>query len=73
MNPILVWEWKDAPQELRALSEHGGDEDWVAEVPPAVDEWHPALRRLLASVICDVSKHDHPTKEGWKVYIAAHA
>lgn len=30
---IVVWPWWDAPGELRALSDHGGDEDWVALLP----------------------------------------
>ena len=25
----VVYRWDDAPEELRALSNHGGDEDWV--------------------------------------------
>ncbi len=28
-SAILVWAWSDAPEEFRALSTHGGDEDWV--------------------------------------------
>lgn len=32
-EPIKVWEWSDAPEEFRALSTHGGDEDWVVFVP----------------------------------------
>lgn len=30
---ILVWAFEDAPEELRALSNNGGDEDWLALVP----------------------------------------
>jgi hypothetical protein len=30
---IRVWSWKDAPDEYKALSNHGGDEDWVALIP----------------------------------------
>jgi len=30
---IKVWKWESAPEELKALSHHGGDEDWVALVP----------------------------------------
>ena len=32
-NTILVWRFHEAPGELRALSEHGGDEDWLALLP----------------------------------------
>ena len=30
---ITIWRYQDAPPELRALSTHGGDEDWLAVVP----------------------------------------
>lgn len=33
-EPITVWAFYDAPPELAALSGNGGDEDWLAEVPP---------------------------------------
>jgi hypothetical protein len=33
-NFIVIWRFEDAPEELQALSDHGGDEDWVALVPP---------------------------------------
>jgi hypothetical protein len=32
--PISIWRFHEAPEELRALSPHGGDEDWLAELPP---------------------------------------
>lgn len=43
--PIKVWHFYDAPEEYRALSGHGGDEDWLAFVPDEVgldwqrEEW----------------------------------
>jgi len=30
---IKVWSWKRAPEELRLLSTHCGDEDWIAYIP----------------------------------------
>lgn len=32
----VVYAWNDAPEELRALSEHRGDEDWVV----VLDAYH---------------------------------
>ena len=32
-SAIVVWRYADAPESLRALSPHGGDEDWLAVVP----------------------------------------
>lgn len=31
--PIKIWRFKDAPKFYRVLSQHGGDEDWVALIP----------------------------------------
>ncbi len=30
---VRVWEFADAPEEYRALAEHGGGKDWVVHVP----------------------------------------
>lgn len=30
---MIIWYFPDAPAELRALSPHGGDEDYLAYVP----------------------------------------
>lgn len=37
-SAIRVWRFEDAPEELRALSQHDGDELWVAWIP-AEGEW----------------------------------
>lgn len=34
MINIRIWQFQDAPEQYRALSTNGGDEDWVAEVGP---------------------------------------
>lgn len=31
--PIKVWRFECAPERYRDLSDHGGDEDWLAFVP----------------------------------------
>lgn len=69
-SPITVWEYGKAPQELQ-ISSSGGDEDWVAEIPPAFSE------RYLSWLEEDrfgnsVEELDHPTKKGWKIRIAGH-
>lgn len=68
---ILVWAWRDAPTQYRALSTHGGDEDWVAVVPAGmVDRYIPWLEHGPFGV-CDISRHDLP--DGRRVFIGAHA
>lgn len=80
---IRVWRFYEAPSHLRALSQHGGDEDWLAHVPkhfaevdigPPGTRPHPYIGWLQSSTpfgVCDVTEHDMP--DGSKVYIGAHA
>ena len=70
---IRVCRFRDAPEELRNLSTHGGDEDWLALVPPTLnDEWIPWLENPSFGC-CSVSEHEHPEIPGCVVYIGAHA
>jgi hypothetical protein len=69
---ISVWQWEDAPAEFRALSEHGGDEDWVALVPSELaDVWIGWLESGTTFGVCHVSKH--PLPDGRVIHIGAHA
>lgn len=36
--PLLIWPFSEAPAELQALSDNGGDEDWLAIISPALAE-----------------------------------
>jgi hypothetical protein len=72
-NAILVWPFHDAPEELKALSTNGGDEDWVALVPAKLvkdyeSQGEPAWIRALG--VCDVDCYDYLDM---KVYIGSHA
>lgn len=40
-SAITVWRFEDAPAILRLLSNHGGDEDWLAIVPRALASYAP--------------------------------
>lgn len=35
---VRVWDWEHAPEALRELSRWGGDEDWIALVPPGLEQ-----------------------------------
>lgn len=37
MKPMQIWPFRAAPEAYRALSEHGGDEDWVVFIPDDCD------------------------------------
>lgn len=72
-EPIIVWRFYDAPKELR-FPDNGGDEDWLAEVPPAlVDSYIGWMESGSEFGCCCVDEYDHPTKSGWKVRIGSHA
>ncbi len=69
---IRVWRWRDAPEDLRLLSPHGGDEDWVALIPSVLeDKWVPWAEDGTAFGCCSVSEHTLP--DGSVVRIGAHA
>lgn len=74
VNHIRIWRFEDAPEELQELSRRGGDEDWIALVPPKLaDEDIPWLDSGTAFGCCDVSRHVHPELPEYIVYIGSHA
>ena len=71
---IKVWAFDDAPKELKDLSYHGGDEDWLALVPKAYDEGHyiPWLHDYCGQFGAN-STSEHELENGDRVYIGTHA
>lgn len=71
---ILVWRFRDAPLVLQNLSTNGGDEDWLAEIPPHLaDEWIGWMQGGTAFGCCSVDEYEHPYYAGWTVRIGSHA
>lgn len=69
--PIRIWRYEDAPEDLQALSPHGGDEDWLALVPSYLSRaWIPWLEEPHFAC-CSVSRHELPG--GAILVIGAHA
>lgn len=66
---IRVWRWEDAPMLLRYLSKHGGDEDWLALLPPEADV-PPWMESGTPFGFCDMQMVN---LGGWTVAIGAHA
>jgi len=66
--PYRVWAWADAPAKYKALSEHGGDEDWVIVCPKGSENQAVWLVHRLA-----VCNHSEAMLEDEIVYITAHA
>lgn len=67
---IKVWRFEDAPARLRDLSDHGGDEDWLAVVPAHLAEEYISWMESGFGV-CRISEHRLP--DGRVVRIGAHA
>lgn len=67
---VTVWRFDEAPIELRSLSTHGGDEDWLAILPPGQTAplWAAPGSQFG---VCDVSEHE--LLDGSTVLIGAHA
>ena len=74
VEPIKVWAFYDAPEHLRALSQHGGDEDWLVLVPADV---HASWNCGEPYWITKLDTCDEPSKQvlenGDVVYIGAHS
>jgi len=75
---IRIWRFHDAPADLRALSNNGGDEDWLAVIPPSIfhadeDDWIGWMEAGHSFGCCDVSRYEHPTLAGYQVRIGSHA
>lgn len=68
---IRVWTFREAPESFKALSSHGGDEDWVALVPPHLANTYITWLQAPHFAACDVS--EHPLPDGSVVFIGAHA
>lgn len=69
---VRVWRFYDAPEELKELSEHGGDEDWLALIPPSMAEDYFAwMEDGSAFGCCSVS--EHKLADGSLVKIGAHS
>ena len=75
-NTIKLWLWKDAPEEYKRLSGHGGDEDYVLLIPPAVlkTKGGNALLSALTSYHTSLGwPEEHRLEDGSVLIIFAHA
>lgn len=68
-NAIRVWPFEDAPDSLREMSAHDGDESWVAWVPPGKPwpEW-----AYSGGAFGGEDVHDFQLPDGATVLIGAH-
>ena len=70
----LVWRFDDAPEDLRDLSQNGGDEDWLAVVPRSfLEAGNADWMEQPALGCCTVEQHQHPSDPDFVVRIGSHA
>ena len=71
-DPIKIWRFSDAPQQYQQMSEHGGDEDYIALVPVHYrDEYLVWRIEELGMLGCSsTDKYERPEGD---VYIGAHS
>lgn len=73
LNAIIVWPFHDAPEALQSLSHshNGGDEDWLALVPPILKDRYVGWLESDRFGCCNVDKIK--LKNDYIVYIGCHA
>lgn len=69
MIEITVYSWKDAPPVFKRLSDHGGDEDWVAVSETRLTEYEQWCYLPRTEHLQEV---EGTNGDMW-VYIGAHA
>lgn len=74
-SPVIrLWIFDDAPEKLKNLSEHFGDEDWVALVPECRDDDFSLFNTSTSYVSRKVlSDDDMKGCRGYILYISAHS
>lgn len=70
---ITVWRFCEAPEELRKLSTNGGDEDWLAVLPPTMASDYIPWIESSGFGCAGVYTHNHPTQPGYIVKIGCHS
>ncbi len=72
--PIIVYRFCDAPPQLQQLSTNGGDEDWLAVIPPHLTDAYIGWMESQGFDTCtDYQKYPYPGKPGYMVRIGSHA
>jgi hypothetical protein len=70
---ILVWSFYDAPKTLQELSDHGGDETWLALIPPEKkNDWIGWMDEGSAFGCASITEHEHPDFPGYLIKIGSH-
>jgi hypothetical protein len=72
-EPARVWVFQQAPAYLQRLSTNGGDEDWIVELPPGLEDYGLPYWVECTDSCHEPDRFDHPRRKGWSVVIGSHA
>ena len=76
---VRLWNFENAPDELKYLSDHGGDEDWIALVPASMKDKYYSLiecsdyERSGNLSRKELTNDDIEGLEGYILYIGSHS
>ena len=75
LEPISVWPFGQAPRELQAFSNNGGDEDWIALIPPKVMKDYGDYIGWLEGTSFDSCGQPqvYELSNGYRIVIGSHA
>lgn len=72
MKHIIIYEFDDAPEELQALSEQGGDEDWIIIIPNDILNKHHGYITMFETGFIDNQEATHESFPDCTIYISSH-
>ena len=74
-EPIRIWKFYDAPKEFQEMSINGGDEDYLAIIPPNyTTEYFPFLEgNTFGCCSVDEIKIETGLYRGYIILIGVHA
>ncbi len=75
IESIKIWKFHDAPKEFRAMSVAGGDEDYLALIPPNYSEDYFGFLDSESFGCCSIDefKIEKGMYKGYTVLIGTHA
>ena len=71
--PILVWRFHEAPEEIKQLANQGGDEDWIALVPPEMAKGTYISWAESGTGFGCCSVNEIPLDDGGRILVGCHA
>lgn len=67
---MIIWPFNEAPKVYQEMSQSGGDEDWVALIPPNFNKGY--LPFWLESLDSGRNPEHYKIAEGYEIIIGSH-